>query len=123
MKLHYKIALFITAILIIVIEIIGWLSYIQMEHILEEQLGKNTMDLAVAIAELDIVKDNIGMPRGDLKIHHAVETIRLKTHVQFIIVMDMEGIRYSHPLPENIGKRFDEGDEVRVLTASESYIS
>jgi two-component system, CitB family, sensor kinase len=123
MKLQYKIALFMAAILIIVIGIIGGLSYKQMEHMLKEQLGKNTMDLAVVVAELGAVSDNIGLPRGDVKIHQEVETIRLKTHVQFIVVMDMNGIMYSHPLPENIGQMFPSDDDTRVLTTGESYIS
>lgn len=123
MKLQYKIALFISGILIIVIGLIGGLSYKQMDHILKEQLGKNSMDLAVAVAKLNAVSDNIGLPRGDVKIEQEVETIRLKTHVQFIIVMDMKGIMYSHPLPENIGQRFPCKDDTRVLTTGESYIS
>lgn len=123
MKLQYKIALFTTVILIIVIEIIGGLSYRQMESALKYQMGKNAMDMAVAIAQMDVVKNNIGSPSGHVRIQQAVETIRLKTHVQFIIVMDMNGKIYSHPLIENIGKKYSEEDNKAVLTAGESYTS
>lgn len=123
MKLQYKIAMFTTIIMVIVVASIGGLSYKQMESTLKQQLGKNTMDLAVAISSLDVVKDNIGSIGGAVKIQQAVETIRLKTHVQFIVVMDMKGTRYSHPLPKNIGKKFAGDDNKRVLTTGESYIS
>lgn len=123
MKLQYKIAIFTTFIIVIVVASIGVLSNKQMESTLKQQLGKNTMDLAVAISSLDVVKDNIDTIGGDVRIQQAVETIRLKTHVQFIVVMDMKGIRYSHPLPENIGKKFTGDDNKRVLTTGVSYIS
>ncbi|WP_134702091.1 DcuS/MalK family sensor histidine kinase [Ammoniphilus sp. YIM 78166] len=41
------------------------------------------------------------------------------TEVQFIVVMDMEGIRKSHPDPEKIGMPFVGGDEKRVLQGEE----
>ncbi|MFC3574749.1 SpoIIE family protein phosphatase [Streptomyces yaanensis] len=34
------------------------------------------------------------------------EAARKSAHVDFIVVMDTKGIRYTHPLPERIGKRF-----------------
>src|SRR5690606_42062343 len=42
--------------------------------------------------------------------------------VSFVVVMDMDGIRKSHPNPDNIGKAFAGGDELRVL-AGEEYTS
>ncbi|WP_409474297.1 SpoIIE family protein phosphatase [Streptomyces sp. HC307] len=34
------------------------------------------------------------------------EAAREATHVDFIVVMNTDGIRYTHPLPDRIGKRF-----------------
>ncbi|MFV2119931.1 SpoIIE family protein phosphatase [Streptomyces sp. Act-28] len=36
----------------------------------------------------------------------AAETARKKAGVDFIVVMDVDGTRYSHPQPERIGQRF-----------------
>ncbi len=44
------------------------------------------------------------------------------THVNFVVVMDMNGIRLSHPDPSEIGKRFRGGDEGPVLRGKE-YVS
>ncbi|RXT02294.1 DcuS/MalK family sensor histidine kinase [Ammoniphilus sp. CFH 90114] len=41
------------------------------------------------------------------------------TDVQFVVVMDMEGLRKSHPDPEKIGEPFVGGDENRVLQGEE----
>ena len=48
--------------------------------------------------------------------------IRKKTNVNFVVVMDMKGIRLSHPEPEKIGKHFTGGDEGPVLKGKE-YVS
>ncbi|MGG3469114.1 DcuS/MalK family sensor histidine kinase [Neobacillus pocheonensis] len=48
--------------------------------------------------------------------------IRRKTNVNFVVVMDMKGIRLSHPEPEKIGKHFTGGDEGPVLKGKE-YVS
>jgi len=48
--------------------------------------------------------------------------IKDKTHVHFIVVMDMKGIRLSHPDPSKVGKHFRGGDEGPVLHGKE-YVS
>ncbi|MEO2077121.1 MAG: DcuS/MalK family sensor histidine kinase [Bacillus sp. (in: firmicutes)] len=48
--------------------------------------------------------------------------IRKKTNVNFVVVMDMKGIRLSHPDPEKVGKHFAGGDEGPVLKGKE-YVS
>lgn len=123
MKLQYKITLFVTIILILVISSIGALSFIEMENTLKTQMGKNALDIARAVAAIETVKDNVGTPNGHLKIQPLIEKLRLQSRVQFIVVMDMKSIRYSHPVPENIGMEFQGGDEKRVLAAGEEYVS
>jgi len=48
-----------------------------------------------------------------------VESIMSKIKVEFIWVMDMKGIRYSHPNKKKVGEKFVVRDEVRVLTKGE----
>ncbi|MBT2658515.1 DcuS/MalK family sensor histidine kinase [Bacillus sp. ISL-18] len=48
--------------------------------------------------------------------------IKDKTNVNFVVVMDMKGIRLSHPDPSEVGKHFRGGDEGPVLTGKE-YVS
>ena len=43
--------------------------------------------------------------------------------VEYIIVADKNGIRYSHPHHEVIGKKFVGGDEERAILKGEQYIS
>lgn len=50
------------------------------------------------------------------------ERIRGFTKTSFIVVFNMDSVRYSHPAPSRIGKRFIGGDEEKALRG-ESYIS
>ncbi|GAA3321383.1 hypothetical protein GCM10020331_036980 [Ectobacillus funiculus] len=57
--------------------------------------------------------------KGNGDIQGFTEEIRGLTNVQFIVVMDMNGIRKSHPDPAKIGKRFVGGDEYPALKGKE----
>lgn len=48
--------------------------------------------------------------------------IKEKTNVNFVVIMDMKGIRLSHPEPSKVGKHFLGGDEGPVLKGKE-YVS
>lgn len=45
--------------------------------------------------------------------------IQKSTNVEFVVVMDMNGIRKSHPDPNKIGERFVGGDEKEALKGKE----
>ena len=123
MKLRTKIILWNIAIILVVIGSISALSYKQMKVMLKNQIGDDLLNMANTVAMMKEVQNNIGEPDGSDKIQNTIERIRLKTGVQFIVVIDMNGIRYSHPVIDNIGKEFEGGDEDRVLKYAESYVS
>ncbi len=123
MKLQYKIMLFMTVILTTTLGIVSFFSYYEMQENVREQMGRNVLNTAAVIASMADIQEAIGKPNGADKIQEEVEKIRLKTKVQFITVMDMEGIRYSHPIPEKIGGKFSGKDEERCLKEGQTYIS
>lgn len=49
-----------------------------------------------------------------------VEQVRRQNDLLFIVVMDMQGIRQTHPDPTLIGKHFIGGDEAKALHGEES---
>ncbi|MFP7298787.1 DcuS/MalK family sensor histidine kinase [Neobacillus niacini] len=56
------------------------------------------------------------------EIQSYTKEIQSATNMMFIVVMDMEGIRKSHPNPGQIGKHFVGGDEKEALKGKE-YVS
>ncbi len=125
LKLKEKITSFVIVILIISIGSITILSFNEMKKLLREQIDRNMLNIADSFASTyevkEYLKGNKNISSGML--NDEIERARLKTNVEFIVVMDMNGIRYSHPVKSNIGEKFAGGDEERVLETGEQYIS
>lgn len=125
MKLRTQISLFFIIILIFSLGSMTILSYYQMKNIFNKQLEDKLMNIAVYASEDYMVKDALNGYKNlkNENINEHIEKIRLEMNVDFIVVFDMNDIRLTHPVEENIGKRFKGGDEKRVLTESVKYIS
>ena len=125
MKLKTKITTTVIGILLLTIGSISILSFNQMKIILKDQLGRNLLNIANSISMSYFVQDHLISTNkiNDESLNNQIEAIRIKTKVEFIVVMDMKGIRYSHPTKGKIGKKFQGGDEKRVLTTGEQYVS
>jgi two-component system CitB family sensor kinase len=125
MKLKEKITSFVIIILLISIGSITILSFSEMKRLLRDQIDRNMINIANSFASTYEVKEYL---KGNENIstellNDEIEKARLKTAVEFIVVMDMNGIRYSHPVKNKIGEKFIGGDEQRVLNTGEEYIS
>lgn len=87
-----------------------------------EQLGDKAMSIARTVASIPDIVENVGKPGAESIIQPLADGIRKKTDVEFVVVMDSRSVRYSHPVPERIGKTFVGGDEGPALQGKE-YIS
>lgn len=83
----------------------------------ENQEEKATM-IARVVAKSDVVKEGLIEAEND-RIQSYTEQVLQATEVLFIVVLNMDGIRMSHPNREMIGKRFQGGDEAPVLEGKE----
>jgi two-component system, CitB family, sensor histidine kinase DctS len=89
---------------------------------LENELGSRALAVARTVAQIEEIQTSLGQPNGYQVIQPIAEKIRLATNVEYIVVLDMERTRYSHPLQDRIGQLF-EGDDVRAALADHEYIS
>ncbi len=90
---------------------------------IENQLEDKAITISRSIAESKIVKDGLtDVPDEEISIQEYTTNIQQASDVLFVVVMDMEGIRKSHPDVQKIGKHFVGGDEQRALNGEE-YIS
>ncbi|WP_040582088.1 sensor histidine kinase [Sedimentibacter sp. B4] len=125
MKLRTQIILFFILILLFSVGSITIFSYYQMEIIFNKQLEEKLFDIAYYAAEDNLVKEALAVneiiPDSELNDH--IEKIRVKTNVDFIVVFNMNRIRFTHPNEKNIGQLFKGGDEKRVLETAEEYAS
>ncbi|MGV8982575.1 ATP-binding protein [Clostridium sp.] len=123
MKLKYRLTIFISIIIFMVIGGIGIVTYYQGQSSVETQMGNNAMDLAVTIASMDIIEETLATSKDYKAVQDTIESFRKKTRFQYIIVMDMNGIKYSYPYGNSLGKKYADGGEQQVLTKGESYVA
>lgn len=89
----------------------------------EEQLGKRALSVANSVAWIPEVREAFHLEDPASVIQEIVTPIQQQTEAEFIVVGDVESIRYSHPQPEKIGKRMVGEDNDRALLHGETYVS
>lgn len=89
---------------------------------MEKEIGMRAMAIARTLAQFEEIQKNVGNPGGSDIIQPIAERTRLATGVEYVVVLDMEGTRYSHPVEERIGNKFTDTDLGPAL-ANNEYIS
>lgn len=125
MSLEKKLTRLTIGIFITVIIIISIFSLAIIKSKVSETVGKSLIDIAFVVSSNPMIQKELadGSDPTHYKVQNFTERVRLKTGLLFITVMNNEGVRYSHPIPENIGRKFLGGDEKLVLTEGETYVS
>jgi two-component system, CitB family, sensor histidine kinase DctS len=122
LPLRWRITLLSFGLIALSVMIGGMILIENFSLTLENELGSRALAVARTVAQIEEIQTYVGRPNGDNVIQPIAEKIRLATNVEYIVVMDMERIRYSHPLQDRIGQRF-EGDDVGPALADHEYIS
>lgn len=86
----------------------------------QQAQAEKATDIARMTAQNPIVIAGLSSPEDGGAIQQTAEKIRRATHVEFVVVMDMKGIRKSHPNKDRIGQHFVGGDEGAVLKGKET---
>lgn len=124
LSLQTKITILIIIVVFISISItLPFITKRVMESV-QNRLEINITNIAKIIAESPAIRE--ALPRKDPNsIIQSYVSKLLKTveNVNFIVVADMNSIRYSHLNPERIGQKFVGGDQYRVIQKGETYIS
>ncbi|MFD1849836.1 ATP-binding protein [Oceanobacillus bengalensis] len=90
---------------------------------IEDQIGKRALSLAESVANIPEIKDSFYLEDPSSVIQDIVIPIREDTGAEFIVVGNRDGIRYSHPDTNKIGKEMVGGDNEQALLHGQSYIS
>ncbi|MEH0022882.1 MAG: sensor histidine kinase [Desulfobacter sp.] len=90
----------------------------------KKQISKRALDIGHGIAVMPVVQQTLvqGSDPGAL-LQTIAESIRAKTGAEFIVIADAQSLRFSHPNPEKIGRRFVGGDETEALASGRAYVS
>lgn len=87
-------------------------------------MEQNLMNLARIISNIPTIIHAFEGDNPAYIIYPLVDTILNSTEgIQYIVIMNLQGIRYSHPNPNLIGDSFVGGDEELAIKEGKEYIS
>jgi two-component system sensor histidine kinase DctS len=122
MTIRTRIAL-VTSIIVIISVVSGSIVLMnRVTHTFQEELGNRVMAIAQSLAQSPSILEGLEDREGGNTIQPIAERVRLVTGVEYVVVIDMQKIRYSHPLKDRIGTPFQGGDEGPSL-AEQAYLS
>lgn len=84
--------------------------------------GNKALGIAKFLATTPMVIDALQNQNIEL-IQRDIEAMRSSINAAFIVVGDINGIRYSHPVAERIGQKMQGGDNDDALIEGLSYVS
>ncbi|MFJ8471473.1 ATP-binding protein [Kitasatospora sp. NPDC094011] len=100
--------LFVVQVVIVAAVVAGGavLAYLFTADRTEDAARREVTSVAHAVADAPSVRSAVAGPDPTAALQPYVEQVRQETGVSFITVMDTDGVRWTHPLPEQIGKRY-----------------
>ena len=122
MPIQWKITLLSMMIIAFSILIGGVFIFGKIVSDKEEEISKRSFITAHTIAELPEVKKLILKPKGWVELNPAIETLRKIHEADYIVVLNKDHIRYSHPVFSQLGTRSTSSDESPAF-AEHEYIS
>lgn len=91
----------------------------RMSDSLESEIGMRAMAIARTLAQFEKIQENVGSQSGQEIIQPMAERIRLATGAEYVVVLDMEGVCYAHPVEERIGQKYPDPDLGPALANNE----
>ncbi|AET67322.1 signal transduction histidine kinase regulating citrate/malate metabolism [Desulfosporosinus orientis DSM 765] len=122
LKLGTQIAILSFILVLLSVLIAGVVIVNRISGKMEQEIGSRAMAIARTVAQLQEVQENLSKEEGSKKIQPLAERIRIATGVEYIVIFNMERIRYSHPYLDRVGTVFNDGDEGPALQRKE-YLS
>ncbi|MER2192715.1 MAG: sensor histidine kinase [Solibacillus sp.] len=122
--LSLQLKMFIFSFFIVLFSILtsGLLMIHNISDAFEKEFGARAIAIARSVSQLPEIQSQVGVKDGAHVIQPIVERIRLATDVDYIVIFDMKGERYSHPSVSKIGTIL-EGTEDRQALSQHEYIS
>jgi len=121
LRLQTTITLLVTAV-ICTCFLVAYISSIQyVKETTFAKIEEKARDISRTVAMSQVVINGLSNKEDEDKIQPYAEKIRKATDVRFVVVLDMNGVRKSHPITNKIGKKFVGGDDKPVYKGKENF--
>ena len=121
-SLGTRMLLLMMGLLILLVGATGFIGNQVVTGILNEYIGRTALNVSKTVSLTGVVQQGLKQLQSQ-EIQQYTERVRQATGASFVVVGDHEGKRYSHPVPERIGKYMVGGDNEQALVHGQSYIS
>lgn len=122
LQLRTRITILVSLILGLALLVTGIMVDWRMARQTREALGEKVALLSRITAEAEVVRDGLVGRRPPAEVQAYAERVRSESGVDYVVVVDMQGRRLSHPNPAQLGERFAGGDDADVYRGR-SYLS
>ncbi|WP_249872687.1 DcuS/MalK family sensor histidine kinase [Oceanobacillus saliphilus] len=123
LKLQTLILLLVFLIVLISVIVTNVFLSNYIENRTQEHLSQKVQDIARMVAHSDVVIDGLQGDQPPERIQNYANEMRELTDTGFIVVLDMNLIRLSHPLAEEVGKSFYNREDAQDSLNMEEYFS
>lgn len=126
--IHMPLRLQITLLVVVVLILPLIAANIRISHDIDDRFhhyaGQKAENIARVVAESPVVIDGLDNPvaGSQQKMRKYTQEIQEVTDVEFIVILDTQGLRLIHPDADKIGKPMEGGDGDRVLHG-QTYLS
>ncbi|MEU5364267.1 SpoIIE family protein phosphatase [Streptomyces sp. NPDC005925] len=97
--------LVVVIVLLLVLSAVAALV-LQVRHDSDDEARSRSLAVAETFANAPGIREALDSPRPTAVLQPRAEAARKRAEVDFIVVMNTDGIRYTHPKPDRIGKKF-----------------
>lgn len=122
MRLQTKLTLLVFTVVLIALIVTAYLIGSQAVENAKRYQEEKVMDVAVTVGLSELVQAVLTGREPVESVQQYTEQVREGTDVQYIVVLNLDHLRLSHPNPDLIGKPFVGGDENRAFEG-EQYTS
>jgi two-component system sensor histidine kinase DcuS len=120
MKLSTAVTLMVCSVVIPVLLVVFTLYFIQLGRATHDGVKQTALAVARTLADSPEVRRGLGQSPQNNMIPHLAHRVEQRNGLLYAVVTDMRGIRYTHPNPELIGKRFIGDDLTPALQGKEN---
>jgi len=119
LPLQFKITLLVCGVSILCLLVTNYFIQRNVEKTIVEQIEDKAKGVSRSAAINPVFIDALSENVSNTDVQQYAEKIRKTTGVRFLVVLDMNGIRKSHPDPEMVGLEYAGGDATNVFKGQE----
>jgi CitB family two-component system sensor histidine kinase MalK len=115
LRLRTRITLLVCTVLLLVLVVTGFMVSWRMEQQTRQTMAEKAALLSAVMAHSELVVGGLQGRRPPEAVQDYAEWLCRQARVDYVVVMDMNRVRLSHPTPSQIGLTFVGGDDWEVF--------